>query len=67
MNKKVLLSIITVCFIFAGCAQVVKPQQSGQSSSASNLSSSSTSSEQLKSILAKYTTNKIVRCSEIEK
>lgn len=36
------------------------PQQIGQSSSTSTLSNSLTSSEQLKSILAKYTTNQIV-------
>lgn len=77
MNKKILLSIITVCFILAGCAKEIMPQQIGQSSSAptitgsaassgttassaSTISISSTPSEQLKSILAKYTTNQIV-------
>lgn len=74
MNKKIFLSIITVCFILTGCVKDGMPQQIGQSSSAptitaraasselavssdSTISTSLISSEQLKSILTKYTTD----------
>jgi hypothetical protein len=60
MNKKILVSIIAVCFILAGCANEVMPQWMGQSSSTSIILNSSTSSEKLKSILAAYTTKQIV-------
>jgi hypothetical protein len=60
MNKKIILLTIIVCFLLAGCAKEGMPQQIGQSSSASTISESSTLSEQLKSIFAKYTPNQIV-------
>jgi hypothetical protein len=60
MNKKILLSIITVCFILVGYAKETVPKQIAQSSPATSLSNSLASSKQLKSILAKYTTSQIV-------
>ncbi len=64
MNKKIILSIITVCFLLTGCVKEGISQQIGQSSSASAMTGSAASSEtaesQLKSVLAKYTTNQTV-------
>jgi PBP1b-binding outer membrane lipoprotein LpoB len=73
MNKKVLLSAITVCFLLTGCANL--PRQVEQStaptvtsssvssesaaSSTSTISKNSSPSEQLKSIFEKYTIDQI--------
>ncbi len=45
MNKKILLSTITVCFLLAGCAKEGVPQQIGQSPSAPAITSGAASSE----------------------
>jgi hypothetical protein len=45
MNKKILLSTITVCFLLSGCAKEVMPQQTHLSSSAPTRTSSIVSSE----------------------
>lgn len=60
MNKKILILMIIVCLTLAGCAKEVIPQQTGQSSSIPASSSSIASPEELKSILAKYTSDKVV-------
>lgn len=60
MNRKILYLLIGVCLIFAGFAKEAKPIQIGKASSVPiNISNGVTSTEQLKSVLSKYTKKQI--------